>query len=891
MWDAAFFLVPMQFVPTLVRSHFLDQLHQLQLYQLFLRPAMVGRAEKARKYCRWAFYIPSGPRQLTWRRVLREVAEASRVGLQVVEVSACRLDVIYPHGVTWNSAWRLTQLAGQKDHTFRILGDPQGILDEPGAAASAESPQTTDQQAKRHRFSSKRSEGAGAASAPRSVNPRWASLPGASLRAPSTLPPSFSNTAGPADSLTAASSSGPAVVELRNWLPPVLLSLKWEEVMSDLKKAASAVQPAATYEVDWANPLGEGSFGVVYPGCIRGTEKRVAVKVMSWEMRQEAFAELCRSVAVVGHPDIVKVLDVEGFRPKPNKELEDLGLNQPSVALVYDRFETSVMDFLKERRLEVAAVRHILRKVVSALMHMHNLGILHADLKPANIFMRPEIFAVEEWNFWLEDSSTRKTAAVFNGCISPGGCIFKTVLGDLGCAELADPAQRRLHKVKSGVVLICTPEYRPPDMHLGNWKFSWDLDMWSLGCVAVELLLRRPLFWPAEPACTKNYLEQHLSRLGTPCKLASGFLQQLEGLSCDLEVVRPKIQVPPCQALLEFLSRFRHMADFVTTLLRWHPGTRMKAASAIVHPFLCAPSLSVWVRGGPGKHGPGSICSGMLDEEVLDYLQNCPSWSPLRDRCMADDFEPNSSISEEEGRRRMKHEFVGYVTAGNRSPVCKRLNSDANLRPIGSERVDHFARALRKCATEWLHQLQERMRSEIRRVGLPVDVLPNASPFMRENLSDNAFVYASVQVCKVGEREDGWHTDGGASLLHAGLTIFGTRQLQVRLGSCAQGCISLEQRPGSFYVGNMCTLEHNVSHAAVSAGSMGEGDQQVQIMVMLRSDLFRDARARRINACPGPSELFRIVNLETSKHLSEVPFPLPSITQVMAECPHVIEDC
>ena len=61
---------------------------------------------------------------------------------------------------------------------------------------------------------------------------------------------------------------------------------------------------------------------------------------------------------------------------------------------------------------------------------------------------------------------------------------------------------------------------------------------------------------------------------------------------------------------------------------------------------------------------------------------------------------------------------------------------------------------------------------------------------MDEDLSDNAFAYASVQVLKVGEREDGWHTDGGASLLHAGLTIFGSRQLLVKVKG-EKGCISL----------------------------------------------------------------------------------------------------
>ena len=38
---------------------------------------------------------------------------------------------------------------------------------------------------------------------------------------------------------------------------------------------------------------------------------------------------------------------------------------------------------------------------------------------------------------------------------------------------------------------------------------------------------------------------------------------------------------------------------------------------------------------------------------------------------------------------------------------------------------------------------------------------------MQEDFADNAFVYASVQLMKIGGREDGWHTDGGASLLHA----------------------------------------------------------------------------------------------------------------------------
>ena len=149
---------------------------------------------------------------------------------------------------------------------------------------------------------------------------------------------------------------------------------------------------------------------------------------------------------------------------------------------------------------------------------------------------------------------------------------------------------------------------------------------------------------------------------------------------------------------------------------------------------------------------------------------------------------------------------------------------------------------------------------------------------------DNAFVYASVQVLREGEREDGWHTDGGASLLHAGMTIFGSRHLQVRFKG-DEGCLSLEQRRGSFYAGNLCALEHHVVHGAIAPGPP---EEQVQIAVMLLSDLFREARARKINACPGPRELFRVVNRVTARHMAEVPFPLPDIAAILAEGTSVV---
>ena len=152
---------------------------------------------------------------------------------------------------------------------------------------------------------------------------------------------------------------------------------------------------------------------------------------------------------------------------------------------------------------------------------------------------------------------------------------------------------------------------------------------------------------------------------------------------------------------------------------------------------------------------------------------------------------------------------------------------------------------------------------------------------MQEDMADNALVYASVQVMKVGERQGQWHTDGGTSLLHAGLTIFGSRVLDVDQRDL--GRISRVQKPGSFYVGNLCSMKHNVRHERTSEGCLGPGKEPAQTAVMLRSDVFRYARARALNTTPGPAELFRIVNTEVAKHLAEEPFPLPGMGDVLAE--------
>ena len=129
-----------------------------------------------------------------------------------------------------------------------------------------------------------------------------------------------------------------ATADFGKCLPPCLLSLKLEEMVDHLK-GVRRVEGPGSYDVNWDETLGKGSFGVVHPACVRGTERRVAVKVMGWTSScvDGAAMELRRCVAVAGHPDIVKVVDVAHFRKEPSKLT---GLDQPRIALVFEYFET-----------------------------------------------------------------------------------------------------------------------------------------------------------------------------------------------------------------------------------------------------------------------------------------------------------------------------------------------------------------------------------------------------------------------------------------------------------------------------------------------------------------------------------------------------------------------
>jgi len=132
--------------------------------------------------------------------------------------------------------------------------------------------------------------------------------------------------------------------------------------------------------------LGEGGMGAVYLAVHLGTERYVALKLITPQfMRNEEFVQRfkreARAAGRLRHPNVVDVTDFGFARVRG----EDVAY------LVMEYLDGCTLgDVLKEEtRLPLEWVVDILEQVSSAVHEAHQQGIVHRDLKPDNIWLEP----------------------------------------------------------------------------------------------------------------------------------------------------------------------------------------------------------------------------------------------------------------------------------------------------------------------------------------------------------------------------------------------------------------------------------------------------------------------------------------------------------------------
>ena len=218
-------------------------------------------------------------------------------------------------------------------------------------------------------------------------------------------------------------------------LAPGLLLLKSASVSDAFNDAEAYVEHTPKYRVHRGRVLGRCTFGTVYATSAMGhSDESFAIKLFD-RVRQgkarascsDAMSEVRRYVALLGHANIVQLLDIDICR---------LIAEPPSIGFVFQRYDTDVRQFLKKRSFTRAGVRHVLGSLLHALVHMHGQNLVHADLKPANIFLKGR----DPFRDWLVQKKSSSGAASAEGeplaITHQLPAAFIVVLGDLGMSQM-----------------------------------------------------------------------------------------------------------------------------------------------------------------------------------------------------------------------------------------------------------------------------------------------------------------------------------------------------------------------------------------------------------------------------------------------------------------------
>lgn len=204
--------------------------------------------------------------------------------------------------------------------------------------------------------------------------------------------------------------------------------------------------------------LGEGGMGVVYLAQHVTLGKKAAIKVLrpALSSNQDVvsrFFNEARAVTAVRNPGIVDVYDF-GF-------LED---RTAYIIMEYLEGE-SLAARLRRSRPAIPWTLTVVRAITRALQAAHEHGIVHRDLKPDNVFLVPDADL-------------------------PGGERVKLL--DFGIAKLAHGVGDASHTTTGTV--MGTPTYMAPEQCRGAGAVDHRADLYSLGCVAYEMLCGQPPF-------------------------------------------------------------------------------------------------------------------------------------------------------------------------------------------------------------------------------------------------------------------------------------------------------------------------------------------------------------------------------------------------------------
>lgn len=285
--------------------------------------------------------------------------------------------------------------------------------------------------------------------------------------------------------------------------------------------------------------LGAGGLGAVFEGEHVEIKKPVAIKVMhaifgfSEEFRAR-FEREARAASRLSHPVCVQVLDfgrldrVEGASGSPDAMASWQGMPYLVLELVRGR---TLIDRLEDGPpLLTAEVIEIGRGLLTGLRHAHQAGIVHRDVKPANVML---------------------TSGLANGTspTAEDAGLYRVKLLDFGLAKAMDD-DGSAALTQAGMV-FGTPAYLSPEQAAGGVADARS-DLYAVGVLLYECFCGRRPFERDEPM---DLVRDHVvTPPPSPRTFAPGMSEALEALLLRALAKEPSLRFQTAAELEEALA-------------------------------------------------------------------------------------------------------------------------------------------------------------------------------------------------------------------------------------------------------------------------------------------------------------------------------------------------
>ena len=251
--------------------------------------------------------------------------------------------------------------------------------------------------------------------------------------------------------------------------PAVRTPVDTEQVARDLSATLGSA-----YE--YLRLVGVGGMGAVFLYREVALKRLVAVKVMAPDLAADAgartrFTREARAAAALSHPNVVRVYAVG----------ETAGLRLPFIVMQYVEGPSLAEWMQHHPRTSERDGRRILGEVAAGLAAAHARGLLHRDVKPANVLLEAETGRAYVADFGV-------SAAMTAGAADATGSLTAT-----------------------GHV-VGTPIYMSPEQAAGE-PLTAKSDVYSLGVMAYELLVGE---LPFKATTAMGWAAAHLRDTPTP---------------------------------------------------------------------------------------------------------------------------------------------------------------------------------------------------------------------------------------------------------------------------------------------------------------------------------------------------------------------------------------